>query len=209
MWTRILVAVKRNKLVFFSFAALVTFSLTLVSVNVERLTMSDNRTTNSTTINNTTIIYQIVSHDSVPALKHWNTLPLSADGLKKETVSASATVSQPVPEESVVIQVDEYHFDRLKKSEPSKLYRFVLNEPRSVRVIFTNKKTINADASVYCVDVLNAEKASVINGELKVPGIAGNFETGYIYLEAGTYYIKVSQGSIPHSGSYRLWVRTL
>ncbi len=63
--------------------------------------------------------------------------------------------------------------------------------------------------SVYHVDVMNAEKISVINRGRLISGRTKNFETGYIDLEAGTYYIKISRGSIYSGGRYRLWIRKL
>lgn len=66
-------------------------------------------------------------------------------------------------------------------------------------------KIINANASVYEIDVMNAEKVSVKSK--KVLGRDEKSETGYIDLKAGKYYIKVSRGSIYSGGRYRLWIR--
>lgn len=193
MWEKIFVSVKGNKIILFSFAALISF--TLIAINIENFTLFDNRT----------IIIQNKSSDDIslkPAIIDTPRKNVSAPLRVQETIAPAKT------EEAITIQIDKYHNDDLG-SEESKLYRFDLNESERVNVIFTNEKTINADVSVYHVDVMNAEKISVINRGRLISGRTKNFETGYIDLEAGTYYIKISRGSIYSGGRYRLWIRKL
>lgn len=185
MWGKVLISVRKNKIILFSFAALISFSFTLIHMNIDNFILVDQRT----------II--IHSADITPPQ-----VPETVPNPKPVPVPA------PVPRlSSVPVPINRFCRDNLSKSDTSKLYSFVLKESGNVNVIFTKENTVTANVSDYVIDVLNSEGISVTGKEHLVLGWDKNFETGDKYLEAGTYYVKISQGSVYNAGSYRLWVR--
>lgn len=200
MIEKVIAFMKRNRIILFSFAAVVTFSFALVVINIENFTLIDKRTI----IISGDVRHDPV-HDPVPA-------PEPATQIIPHTPVPPAPTTPPViredrEDDSIPIPLNKHYAGSLKKSEASKLYSFVMNEPGIVNIIFTNTKPGRMNVSAFIVDVLNSEKVSMIKGGRLVSDSAKTFETGDIHLEAGKYFIRISHGSVYNSGSYRLWIR--
>ena len=202
MWNKILITVKKNKFILFSFAAFITFSLTLICIDIENFTVIDSRTI---------IIHQQSSGDISSTRGHISKaerdMPPTVNNSIEKVSQERKKIRIQDNKDSVMIPVNRFYRDTLSNSEVLKLYHFVLDEPASVNITFTNENVSNIGVSVYVVDVLNADKVSMTGREHPVLGSEKSFETGYMSLEAGIYFIRISQGSVYNPGSYKLWIR--
>ena len=190
MIEKVFAFIKRNRIILFSFAAVVTFSFALIVINIENFTLIDKRTI-------------IISGDVRPE---------PATQIIPHTPVTPAPTTPPViredrEDDSIPIALNKPYAGSLKKSEASKLYSFVMNEPGIVNIIFTNAKPGKMNVSAYVVDVFDAHKVSMTRGGRLVSDREKKFETGDMHLEAGKYFIKISQGSVYSAGGYRLWIR--
>ena len=190
MIEKVIAFMKRNRIILFSFAAVVTFSFALVVINIENFTLIDKRTIIISGDVRPEPATQIIPHTPVPPAP-----------------TTPPVIREDREDDSIPIPLNKHYAGSLKKSEASKLYSFVMNEPGIVNIIFTNTKPGRMNVSAFIVDVLNSEKVSMTKGGRLVSDSAKTFETGDIHLEAGKYFIRISHGSVYNSGSYRLWIR--